>query len=68
METVRRGTGSEHLGVVLYTPEGERLILVRIGGNPFDDPETRKLDGLTIEAEGYRLGSELRYVSVRQIG
>ena len=68
LETVRRGTGSEHTGVVLETPEGDRWILVRIGGNPFDDPETRKLPGRTIEVEGYCVGAEFRYVSVRDAG
>ena len=67
LETVRRGTGSEHTGVVLETSKGERWILVRIGGNPFEDPEARKLSGRMIEVEGYRVGAELRYVAVRDI-
>jgi len=67
LATVRRGTGSEHTGVVLHTPQGERLILVRLGANPFEDQETRRFDGLTVEAEGYRVGSELRYVSIREV-
>jgi hypothetical protein len=67
LTTVRKGTGSEHEGVVLQTAKGERLVLVRIGGNPFDDPETRRLDGRTLEIEGYRVGGELRYVSARDV-
>jgi hypothetical protein len=67
LETVRRGTGSEHTGVILESPEGKRWILVRIGGNPFDDPETRNLSGRTIEVEGYCVGAELRYVAVRDV-
>jgi hypothetical protein len=67
LETVRRGTGSEHLAVTLKTPTGERWILVRVGGNPFDDSETRKLSGRTIEVEGYCVGNELRYVAARDI-
>jgi len=67
INTVRRGTGSEHLGVVLETAEGDRWILVRLGGNPFDDAETRKLSGRTIEVEGYCVGSELRYVAAREV-
>jgi len=66
--TVRRGTGSEHTGVVLETSTGEQLILVRLGSNPFDDPATRELAGRTLEVEGYRLGKELRYVSARDVG
>ena len=68
LATVHRGTGSEHTGVVLDTSEGERLILVRLGTNPFEDLKTRKLSGRTLEVEGYRVGSELRYVSIREIG
>jgi hypothetical protein len=64
---VRPGTGSEHVGIVLETSEGDRLNLVRLGGNPFDDPETRKWSGRTIEVDGYRVGLELRYVAVRDV-
>jgi hypothetical protein len=53
--------------VVLDTSEGERLILIRLGANPFEDQETRKLGGRTIEVEGYRVGSELRYISIREV-
>jgi hypothetical protein len=67
LETVRRGTGSAHTGVVLVTPEGERWILVRLGGNPFDDPQTRELSGRTIEVEGYCVGAELRYTTARDV-
>jgi len=67
LKTVRRGTGSEHAGVVLETAKGERWILVRIGGNPFDDSETRSLSGRTIEVEGYRVGGEFRYVAAREV-
>jgi hypothetical protein len=66
--TVRRGTGSEHVGVMLDTSDGEPLILVRLGANPFADRETRKLVGSTLEVEGYRVGRELRYVSTRKVG
>jgi len=38
---------------VLETAKGERLTFVRVAGNPFDDPETRKLVGHVFEAEGY---------------
>ncbi|HOB98762.1 MAG TPA: hypothetical protein PKM43_08460 [Verrucomicrobiota bacterium] len=65
LETVRRGTGSEHVGVVLETPDGQRFNLVRLGGNPFDDAETRELSGHTVEVEGYRVGSDLRYTVAR---
>ena len=52
LATVHRGTRSEHTGIVLDTSGGERLILVRLGANPFDDEETRKLDGRSLEVDG----------------
>ena len=64
---VQRGTGSEHEGVVLETPSGERLRLVRLGGNPFSDPETLRLVGRRVEAKGYRIGDELRFIDVREV-
>jgi len=67
MTTVRGGTASEHTGVVLETSDGERLVLVRLGSNPFEDAATKELSGRTIEVEGYRVGNELRYTSVRDI-
>jgi hypothetical protein len=67
LQTVRSGTGSEHLGLVLETAKGDRWILVRLGGNPFDDTETRNLSGRTLEVEGFCVGKELRYVAARKI-
>jgi hypothetical protein len=67
-ETVKRGTASEHVGVVLVTPAGERFLLVRLGGNPFNDRETRRLVGREVEVAGYIIGSELRYVEAREKG
>jgi hypothetical protein len=60
-ERVRRGTGSEHEAVVLCTDAGERVILQRVGGNPFDDGATRDLAGRRVTVEGYRLGDIMRY-------
>jgi hypothetical protein len=59
---VKRGTASEHHGVVLHTPEGERVRLQRVGGNPFDDAETRRLVGHRVCVEGYRLDDLMRFV------
>ena len=67
LETVRRGTGSDHLGTTLKSTKGKKWILVRIGSNPFDDAETRKLSGHSVEVEGYCVGNEVRYVSARKI-
>lgn len=66
-QLVRRGTASEHQAVVLVTEQGERVILQRIGGNPFDDSETRILVGHRVEVEGYRVGDILRFTKVRQL-
>ena len=60
---VRRGTASQHDAVVLRTEKGEELILQRIGGNPFDDPDTRGLVGRTIVIEGHRAGRIFRYLA-----
>jgi hypothetical protein len=45
------GSKSEHLAVVLQTPEG-LLKLRRPGGNPFQDPELEKLVGREIAVDG----------------
>ena len=60
-EVVRRGTAGEHEAVVLCTVSGERLILQRIGGNPFADEETRALAGHEARVEGFRVGGVFRY-------
>ncbi len=60
----RRGTASEHVGAVLHTEAGEAVPLVRIDANPFDDPDTRALDGRRVQLEGYRVGAEFRFVRV----
>jgi hypothetical protein len=42
------GTKSEHLGMVLVTPGGERHVLRLRGGNPFREPALEALDGRTV--------------------
>jgi len=42
---------------------GEELILQRVSGNPFSDPETNNLVGRRVTVEGYRLNTIFRYVS-----
>ena len=61
-ELVRKGTASEHDGVVLHTEDGQQLLLQRIGANAFDDSETRKLIGRAVSVEGFRLGDIFRYL------
>jgi len=60
-QLIREGTASEHRGVVLTTDDGERLLLQRIGGNPFADGETQKLAGKPLAVEGFRLDDIFRY-------
>ncbi|MBI5534791.1 MAG: hypothetical protein HY898_18845 [Deltaproteobacteria bacterium] len=64
---LRRGTGSAHVGVVLVTPDGERIVLTRHGGNPFDDAQTRSLVGKTVVVKGYRIGNELRFTEAEVV-
>lgn len=64
---VRKGTGSEHESWVLETPDRGRLILTRLGGNPFERGREPAPPGSEVEAEGYLLDRELRYTSVRPV-
>jgi hypothetical protein len=64
VRALRSGTASAHRGAVLCTDEGDTLPLVRIGANPFDDPETRALDGRRVCLEGYLVGADFRFVRV----
>lgn len=64
-QRIKRGTASEHTGVVLLTDSGEEHPLVRLGGNPFNDPSTRALIGKVVEVEGHLIGSEVRYRAAR---
>jgi len=66
-ETVRRGTASEHHGLVLTTGKGNRLLLVRLAANPFEDRGPEGIAGAQVEAEGYVVGNELRYRTIRRI-
>lgn len=58
---VLQGTASAHVGVVLTTPQGEEVILQRVGGNAFQDSVTQSLAGRRVSVEGYRLGSVFRF-------
>ena len=62
---VRRGTASEHDSWVLDSPDHGRLTLSPLAANPFERAALPAEAGAEVEAEGYLLGSELRYVSIR---
>lgn len=64
---IRSGTGSEHTAVVLRTDTGETLVLVRHGGNPFSDAQTKRLIGSRVDATGYRIGNELRFIEAKAV-
>lgn len=62
--SVKRGTGGEHVGVVLTTDDGEQLELQRIGGPAFGDEETKRFVGSRVRVEGYRLDKTIRHVKI----
>ena len=64
---VRRGTASEHDAWVLESDQHGRLTLKRLGANPFEKGLPPAEPGCEVEAEGYLLGRELRYTSLRRI-
>jgi len=63
---VKVGTGSEQLGCVLTTDDGEQLLLQRIGGPAFGDDVTRRFVGARVRVEGYRLNKTIRHVSIER--
>ena len=56
---VAAGSKSEHDAVVLVTDDGRELILRRLGGNPFADPELDALVGKTVRCTGELRGTTL---------
>ncbi len=66
-QRIRVGTGSEHDALVLTTAAGDRFVLVRLGGNPFQAADLGDVEGSTVEAEGYVVGGELRYQALRSV-
>lgn len=64
-ERVRSGTAGEHESLVLES-QGRRLVLSRLGGNPFEVPQdaTQWL-GRTVTVQGYLLSGELRYLKLQ---
>jgi hypothetical protein len=64
---VRRGTASAHDAWVLESEKHGRLTLKRLGGNPYEKGPAPADPGCEVEAEGYLLGKELRYTSLRRL-
>jgi hypothetical protein len=53
---VASGSKSEHEAVMLRTADGEELLLRRLGGNAFRDPQLDDLVGASITGEGQVAG------------
>lgn len=64
---VRAGSASEHESWVLESPEHGRLILTRLGSNPFEKGDPPAEPGSEVEAEGYLLDHELRFTSLKRL-
>jgi len=64
---VRRGTASEHDSWILESEQHGHLVLKRLGGNPYEKGPPPAAPGCDVEVEGYLLGRELRYTSLRRL-
>ena len=65
LQPVHAGTASTHHGVVLEADSGQKLLLVRIDGNPFNDAKTRALVGHWVDVSGYEVNGVLRFVDAQ---
>jgi hypothetical protein len=66
-EIVRKGTASQHESWVIQTKTHGELLLKDIDANPFELGPPPAKPGDQIEAEGYLLRNELRYLSVKPV-
>jgi hypothetical protein len=66
-EWVNKGTASEHQSWVLNSPSRGQVRLKQLNANPFERGAAPATPGSEVEAEGYLLGSELRYTALRQL-
>jgi hypothetical protein len=66
-EVVRKGTASQHESWVIQTKTHGDLLLKDIDANPFELGPPPAKPGSQIEAEGYLLRNELRYLSVKPL-
>jgi hypothetical protein len=66
-QTVRTGTASQHESWVVETKSHGTLLLKDIDANPFElGPPPAEL-GSQIEAEGYLVKNEIRYLRLRPL-
>jgi hypothetical protein len=66
-ERARVGTASQHESWVIQTKSHGDLLLKDIDANPFELGPAPAKPGSQIEAEGYVLRNELRYLSVKTL-
>jgi hypothetical protein len=66
-EIVRKGTASQHESWGIQTTTHGDLLLKDIDANPFELGPPPAKPGSQIEAEGYLLRNELRYLSVKPL-
>jgi hypothetical protein len=66
-EWVNKGTASEHQAWVLNSTSQGQVRLKQLNANPFEMGAAPATPGSEVEAEGYLVGSELRYTALRQL-
>jgi hypothetical protein len=64
---VRKGTGSEHPSLVIEDARRGRLVLTPLTGNSYELPQEQSMCGQQVEARGYLLDNELRYLSLKAL-
>jgi hypothetical protein len=66
-QIVHKGTGSEHEAWVIDSPEHGKLILKKLGANPFELGDAPAAPGSKVEAEGFVLQPDLHYKSLKAV-
>jgi hypothetical protein len=66
-QVVRSGTASQHESWVLETQTHGTLLLKDIDANPFELGPPPAKPGSEIEAEGYLIRNEIRYLRVKPL-
>lgn len=68
VDVVRGGTASERRALVIDDERRGRLVLTPLQGHPLELPPEQALCGQRVQARGYLLGGELRYLSLEVLG
>ena len=66
-QMARKGTASQHESWVIQTKTHGDLLLKDIDANPFELGPPPAQPGSEVEADGYLLRNELRYLSVKPV-